>query len=469
MTESPFSIRSVEQREADARHAGERLPELLARGLRRVAITFVNHSGAVLVKGVPLERLPQVARDGVGFSPVADAFGATGLIDPRQSLARPDGDLRLVPALDTLQPLDPETGWAWAAGERHDQDGGLYALDQRGFCRRLQSTLACPEPAGSGLRLEAGFELEWMVGQPGGADDWQAAMAGGPYGADRLIEGLDYLSAVAEGLEAAGLPWLQLHPEYGSGQFELSLAPGTPLQAADRLVAARLVIQRITSRCGLRCSFSPILQPNLVGNGGHLHLSATREQHPLLSGGSGAAGLTGEGEALVAGLLEQLPALLPLACSLNVSFLRLSPGRWAAPFQVWGVENREAALRLIPAGPAGEPAQLELKVADLSANPYLLLGGVMAAIGEALRRPQPLPPPVVGDPAVTAADGAPRLPLGLADAVAAFRASPVLREAMGEALHHTVAEAREAEVRRGVGLSQADLIASTSCWPLSGG
>ncbi len=469
MTDSPLPVRGVEQREADARQASERLPELLARGLRRLAITFVNHSGAVLVKGVPLERLPQVARDGVGFSPVADAFGATGLIDPLQSLARPDGDLRLVPVLDTIQPLDPDTGWAWAAGERHHQDGRLYALDQRGFCRRQQTTLTQPEPAGSGLGLTTGFEIEWMVGRPGGADGWQAAVAGGPYGTDRLIEGLDYLSALADGLDAAGLPWLQLHPEYGSGQFELSLAPGEPLQAADRLVAARLVIQRISSRFGLRCSFSPMLAPDLVGNGGHLHLSATREERPLLGGGSGAGGLTAEGEALVAGLLEQLPALLPLACSLNVSFLRLAPGRWAAPFQVWGVENREAALRLIPAGPAGEPAQLELKVADLSANPYLLLGGVMAAIGEALRQPRPLPAPVAGDPAVTAADTARRLPLSLADALVAFRGSPVLREAMGEALHRTVAEAREAEVRRGEELSQAGLIASTRCWPLSGG
>lgn len=165
------------------------------------------------------------------------------------------------------------------------------------------------------------------------------------------------------GLDAAGLPWLQLHPEHGTGQFELSLAPGDPLQAADRLVAARLVIQRISSRFGLRWSFSPMLAPDLVGNGGHLHLSATREERPLLGGGAGTGGLTGEGEALVAGLLEQLSALLPLACSLNVSF-----------------------LRLIPAGPAGEPAQLELKVTDLSSNPnpYLLFGGVMAAIGEEL-------------------------------------------------------------------------------------
>lgn len=308
--------------------------ELLERGLRRLAITFVNHAGSVLVKGVPLERLALVASQGVGFSPVADAFGATGLIDPQQSLARPDGDLRLKPDLTALRPLDPASGWAWAPGVRHGRDGEVYGLDQRGFCARQQAAFAA-----AGLSALAGFEIEWMVGLPqpvGSAVGWCPAVVGGPYGADRLVQGLDYLTAVAEALDAAELPWLQLHPEYGAGQFELSLAPTPPLEAADRLVAARLVIQQVSRRFGWICSFAPVVTADLVGNGGHLHLSVTDQGVPLLGGGTGTAGLTTRGEALLAGLLEQLPALMPVACALAVSYKRLAPGRWAAPFQIWG-------------------------------------------------------------------------------------------------------------------------------------
>jgi glutamine synthetase len=439
--------------------------ELLERGLRRLAITFVNHAGSVLVKGLPLERLALVASQGVGFSPVADAFGATGLIDPQQSLARPDGDLRLKPDLTALRPLDPASGWAWAPGVRHGRDGEIYALDQRGFCARQQAAFAA-----AGLSALAGFEIEWMVGLPqpvGGAGGWSPAVVGGPYGADRLVQGLDYLTAVAEALDAAELPWLQLHPEYGAGQFELSLAPAPPLEAADRLVAARLVIQQVSRRFGWICSFAPVVTADLVGNGGHLHLSVTDQGVPLLGGGTGTAGLTTRGEALLAGLLEQLPALMPVACALAVSYKRLAPGRWAAPFQVWGVENREAALRLVPAG-GGEPGHLELKVADLSANPYLLVGSVLAMAQNALQQPRPLLPPLSGDPAAASAAVAPRLPQTLSEAVRAFEASPVLREAMGEALQRTVAESRQAEVRRSDPLTDEALIASTSTWPLTG-
>jgi glutamine synthetase len=461
-------LRSRAQREAAAAHATQLLPSLRERGVRQVAITFVNHAGSALAKAVPLRRLPLVASDGVGFSPVADAFGPTGLVDPLQSLACPDGDLRLVPAMESLRLLDGPAGWAWVAGERYECDGAPYAADQRLFARRWQDTLAAQN-----LQVQAGFEIEWMVAPPeAAAGAWSAAVPGGPYGADRLVAGLDYLNALAEALDAAGLDWLQLHPEYGDGQFELSMAPAPPLAAADQLVVARLLIQRVTQRFGWLCSFSPVVTADRVGNGGHLHLSVCRGGLPLLSGGEGVAGLSGAGEALLAGLLHELPALLPLACALEISYQRLIPSRWAAPFQVWGVENREAALRLIPAGLEGEPAHLELKVADLSANPYLLVGAVLAVVDAALRQPlshphpHPLPLPVVGDPAHVAGGGAaPRLPATLEQAAAAFAASALLRQAMGEPLHRTVLETRLAEVRRAAALVEAERIASTRLCP----
>ncbi len=218
---------------------------LAERGLRWLAITWVNHVGAPLVKVIPLAQLAGAVRIGVGFSPVADAFGSDGSIDPAHRLAVPDGDLRLKADAAALAPLEPTLGWAWAPGERWQRSVGPYPGDQRHFCRRQQERLEADDVA-----LQAGFELEWLVAEaePGSAP--RPAVPGGPYGADRLVEGLDYATAVLEAIEAAELPWLQFHPEYGAAQFELSLAPGTALEAADRLVRARLVIQRVSRRFG---------------------------------------------------------------------------------------------------------------------------------------------------------------------------------------------------------------------------
>jgi glutamine synthetase len=283
------------------------------------------------------------------------------------------------------------------------------------------------------------------------------------------VDGLDYIAAVADALDAAGLPWLQLHPEYGPGQFELSLAPAEPLQAADRLVAARLLIQRQSRRFGLLCSFAPVLEPGQVGNGGHLHLSLAGPDGPLLQGGGGPGGLTPAGEAVLATVLEHLPALLPLACPLELSYQRLAPGRWSAPFQAWGVENREAALRLVPAATDGSPAHLELKVADAAANPYLLMGAVLALLEAGLGRPlpvqPPLPPPVAGDPARLGAAAPPRLPASLAEASAAFAGSSLLQAALGNVLHASVLETQRAEQRRAAALGAEALLAISRWTP----
>ena len=61
-----------------------------------------------------------------------------------------------------------------------------------------------------------------------------------------------------------------------------------------------------------------------------------------------------------------------LAPSL-LSGLRLQPGHWSGAFACWGLENREAAVRLC-AGTKGNPrgANVEVKCIDASANPYVV-------------------------------------------------------------------------------------------------
>ncbi|MEX1324855.1 MAG: glutamine synthetase [Synechococcaceae cyanobacterium] len=432
-----------------AQLAAQLQPRLQDEGVRRVAITWVNHAGSTLVKVVPIERLAAVARDGVGFSPVSDAWRVDGVPDPAHPQAVPDGDLRLVPDLRALLPIESETGWAWAPGDRWCRNGLLYPLDQRGFCRRQQTRLKA-----ASVEVSMGFEIEWVVGSSEAGRSPAPALAGGPYGADRLMSGFDYVAALTAALDAAGLPWLQIHPEYGPGQFELSLAAADPLTAADRHVAARLLIQRITSRFGWLATFSPLPDPAQVGNGGHLHLSVHRQGAPLLEGGHGAAGLPSAGEGLIGSLLHHLPALLAISCPLAISYDRLKPGHWSAPFQAWGVENREAALRLIPAAADAAPAHLEMKVADLSANPYLLCGSVLALIEEALGQPRALPAPVVGDPSLMAEPPA-RLPVSLEVASEAFASCGPLATAMGERLHHSLVASQQAECRRAAALQEA--------------
>ncbi|HEY7147614.1 MAG TPA: glutamine synthetase family protein [Streptosporangiaceae bacterium] len=458
----PYSqFRSEAERDADERR-GQALERQLAAEVSAVATTFVDHAGAGRVKTVPLSKLASAARSGLGFSPVIDAFTSVGGIDGQSPLGIPDGDLRMVPDLDALAVLPVPEGWAWAPGDRFYQDGTVYPGCQRSFARaQVAAGLS------KGISALMAFELEWMIGEE--EDDFHPAVTGTGYGLSRLLGAADYAREVIESLESAGVGVEQLHPEYGPGQFEISVSPQDPVSAADTCLLVKLTIAAVTARHGMRATFAPAVLTDNVGNGGHLHVSFWQDGGNLLAGGTGRHGLTGRGESMMAGLLAGLPALLAIGAPMPGSYLRLQPSRWAGVYQVWGTENREAAVRFIEGSP-GAPgaANVELKCFDASANPYLLAGAVMAVALASAGRQDSLPGEVSGDPGVPGhplAGQAARLPASLAESLKALEADDVLRAAAGDMLISTFAASRRAEIALAEGKS-AEQIVAQSRWLL---
>jgi glutamine synthetase len=452
----PFSqFRSEADRAADEQR-GQALERQLAGDVSAVATTFVDHSGAARVKTVPLTGLAGAARSGLGFSPVIDAFTSDGGIDGASPLGGPDGDLRMVPDLSQLAVLSAPEGWAWAPGDRFYQDGTVYPGCQRSFARaQVAAGLR------KGISAQMAFEVEWMVGED--EDDFHPAMRGTGYGLSRLLGAADYVREIIEGLEAAGVGVEQVHPEYGPGQFEVSVAAQDPVSAADTNVLVKLVISATSAQHGWRAAFSPAVLTDNVGNGSHLHASFWQDGANLLAGGPGRYGLTERGESMLAGLLDRLPALLAIGAPMPASYLRLQPSRWAGVYQVWGLENREAAVRFIEGGTSNPgAANVELKCFDSHANPYLLAGAVLAVALAAADGQAALPDEVTGDPGVTGhpqAKEAVRLPTSLEQALKALEADNLLRSAAGDELISTFAASRRAEIGLAEGKSDEQIVA----------
>jgi len=195
--------------------------------------------------------------------------------------------------------------------------------------------------------------------------------------------------------------------------------------------------------------------PGHVGNGGHVHVSVVRDDANLFAGGDGPFGMTRDGAAFTAGVLAELPALLAIGAPAVASYLRLVPSHWAGAYTCWGLETREAALRFVTGSTGSEQrsANLEAKSFDLAANPYLLVGCLLAAGIAGIDAGATLPEPVRGDPGLLDAAererlGIARLPETLDQAVDAFAASAVLREALGDVLADAVIAVRRAESAR---------------------
>ncbi|MFJ4782316.1 glutamine synthetase family protein [Streptomyces sp. NPDC088794] len=424
--------------------------ELAGRGVHGIVLAYVDTAGIARVKTVPTAKLASAAAWGVGTSPVFDTFLADDSIVTTDVLGSPDGDLRMYPDLDQLAVLAGQPGWAWAPVDRITQEGEPHPACARTVLRRTVTEAA----ERHGITFRAAVEVEWAVGQgPSATGEFVPALTGPAYGAVRQVELSDYTADLLAAFAAQGVDVEQLHPEYASGQFEVSVGALDPVAAADRSVLVRQTIRAVAGRHGLVVSFAPAVFAEGVGNGGHLHLSAWRDGVNLHAGGAGRYGMTADAESFVAGVLGRLPALTALTAPSPASYLRLKPSQWAGVFTAWGRETRESAVRVVTgtAGLRDQAANLEVKPVDLAANPYLALTGVIAAGLHGLTSSAPLPQEITGDPArldpaEAAARGVRRLPVSLAESVEELRKDEVLRAALGPVLADAVIAVRLGEI-----------------------
>jgi glutamine synthetase len=452
----------VTERESRSKLAQSMLGGLAAQGVVAVAVTFVDNSGIARVKTVPLDRFPALAAWGVGISNSFDYFRFDDHIAAPPGGTAPVGDLRIIPDVRRTVALSAQPGWAWAPADRYRQDGQPHPKCSRLLLQRLVEELAA-----DGITVSTTFETEWAV-SAGPGDEFEAGVAGPGYGMSRLIGLSEYCRDVIAALVEQGIAVEQFHPEYAAGQLEVTVAPESPVDAADTSVLVRSTIRAVGARYDLRTSYSPKVDPAGVGNGGHLHLSLWRDGKNLMADGDGPFGLTTTGEQFSAGILTRLPALLALGAPSPVSYLRLVPQHWAGAYRCWGLENREAAMRMVTGstGSSAWAANMEVKCFDLFANPYLVLAGMIAAGAAGIAEGAALPEPIDVDPAALPDEelkqrGIERLPMSLRESLDAFVADQALASAFGDELLGSIVAVRESEIELFADASPEEMAAAT--------
>src|SRR5277367_2710521 len=362
--------------------AAAAIAQLEAEGVDAVIGTVVNPAGLTQAKTVPIRRTNAFADPGLGASRVWHGFAIdqTGIAFTEHIGVV--GDQRIRIDLSALHIVGD--GLAWAPGSFFEQDGKPVLACSRGTLGRIEAIV--------------GHEIEFLLVNPDGHRLPSTLWA--QYGLAGVLEHEAFVRDVTAAAAVSGVAIEQFHPEYGANQFEISLTPQSPVAAADQLVLTRIIIGRIARRYGLRVSLSPTPFVGDVGCGAHQHFSLTDTAGPLFSDGAGAHGMTSKGESAVAGLLRGLPEAQGVLCGSIVSGLRLQPGNWAGAYACWGTENREAAVRFVKSGP-GNPhgGNVEVKIVDPSANPYLASAAILGLALDGIRNNAALPPETTVDPA----------------------------------------------------------------------
>ncbi len=374
---------------------GELGTQLAHQGVAGVQIGWVDNNGIVRSRIVPIAQFETAATQGVGVTAAFAVFDShDGISFAHEGLSTPSGDVRVVPAIDDpsdVVQLAGQPHLAWVNARQLTADGEPWP-----YCQRAVLERQLAKAASVGLEMRAGFEIEMVLSREG--EDFAPAHRGPAYGPNALRDVDEFVGRLLRDLAANGIEIGQLHAEYGEAQVELALAAADPLKLADTVVLARQTIHSAARAEGLRASFAPVTTAAGAGNGWHLHTSMSRDGRNILPG-DGPHGLSAEGRHYLGGLLRELPAIVAVTSPSTGSLLRRRPGYWAGAYGFWGVENREAALRLVPNSKLLGPGRtnVELKASDASANPYLALAMVLGAGLAGIEDRAGLPEPVQED------------------------------------------------------------------------
>jgi glutamine synthetase len=356
----------------------------VGRPLTPEPLAFIGTSdlaGLLRGKSIPWSELERRMGRGVGvassnlmlspFGPILDTpFGTAG-------------DLMLVPDPATRASIPAADGpdIVLLLGDFLELDGAPWECCPRYFLRRGLAALH----AEFGLTLLSTFEQELVYTGVGDRP-------GSPYTLDALRRQGAFGGTLLAAMRATRIAPDSFLAEYGPRQYEVTAGPAQGVAAADHAVIVRELARAVAARLGHRAVLAPMPRPDGIGSGTHIHWSLLDEfGRPATYDESGEHGLSDEAEHMVAGLLHHLPAIVAVTAPSAASYYRLRPGRWAPTAVDLGVQDRGSAVRICPVYATAEDSaaaqfNIEFRVADAAASPYLALGVLVWAGLDGLRR-----------------------------------------------------------------------------------
>jgi glutamine synthetase len=412
-------------------------------GLRLVRFLWCGNDGTVRAKASARRGLEGRMRAGIGVTVAMQAMNALDQLQQVEGMG-PVGEIRLVPDPSTFRvlPYAPASGAMLV--DQVQLDGEPAAVCQRAFLKRQAARLA-----ERGAVLEAAFENEFTLAVPAGGSH-RPVDESLCFSTIGMTASQDYIEALADALDRQEIRLEQVYAELGHGQQEISTGHAPALRAADEQILVRETIRGVAAQLGYVASLAPKPWPDAAGNGGHIHFSlwSTDGSRNLFYDDSREDGLSEDARRFLAGVLAHLPGLCGLTAPSFNSYHRIVPQYWAGAFTAWGLDNREAPVRVpsVFAGMEEASTNAELKAADATCNPYLALGGLIAAGLDGLDRGLEPPEPVAVDPATIPERERERRAIRRLPATQeALARDEVLTEALGSVLARSYLAVRRSE------------------------
>jgi glutamine synthetase len=356
------------------------------------------------------------------------------------------GDFVFRPDLATLRRVPWLERTALVVADLEWEDGSPVAASPRQILRRQLARLA-----ERGWYANVGSELEFMLFresyEQARAKRYHDLATANAYNVDYSILGTtmveDVIRPIRLGMAGADIRVEDSKGECNFGQHEVNFRYSDALSMADNHAIYKNGAKEIAYFQGCALSFMAKYDER-EGNSCHIHMSLWDDSGSLSPGENGH-GHSRVFDHFVAGQLAATRELAYFFAPNVNSYKRYAWGSFAPTTLVWGVDNRTCGFRVVGHGPS---LRLESRIAGADVNPYLAFAAMIAAGLHGIDNELALEPAYPGN--AYDAEGKPRLPGSLHEAIALLEASQVARAALGDEvvdhyLHYARTEQRSFE------------------------
>ena len=430
--------------------------EFLARNpdIKRVEALYNGFHGGYRGKLLPVAMLSQLSGHPLRFPLSTVALDVWNEDVPSLGLAveRGDPDALGVPVPGSLRRVpwggQPTAQFSFTLFDLHTKRAS--ELEPRHVLERVVDSWKK-----AGLTPVAATELEFHL------VDRQLSASGHPQTpvppgederlADSQVYDIDVLEAfdpiiddILQACELQNIPADTVLAEYGPGQFEINLKHvADALLAADQCLCLKRTVKAVARKHGYRAVFMAKPYGAHPGNGMHVHASVLDTDGAALFASQDDAAPNPSLRYAMGGLLNSMADFQLAFAPHSNSYRRLQRGSYAPVTPCWGLDTRNAAIRVPETRGAG--ARFEHRVAGADANPYLVLAAILAGAIDGLRHESD-----PGQPIATLEDGdaLPDIESDWGKAIATFESSSKVAEWFGRAFQSTYAESARAELHQ---------------------
>ena len=408
--------------------------------VRFLRLAFTDINGTSKAVEVPTSQLDKVLTNDIRF----DGSSIDGFVRLEES------DMVLYPDFSTWAVLP----WGDEKGGKigrlvcsvHKTNGEPFEGDPRNNLKRILK-----EMNDMGFTdFDIGFEAEFHLFKLGEDGNWTTEVPDHASYFDMTSddEGARCRRDIVETLESIGFEVEAAHHEVGDGQQEIDFRFDDALTTADRVQTFKMVVREVARKHGLYATFMAKPVEGQAGNGMHTNMSLFKDGKNVFYDKDGEFHLSDTALYFLNGILEHARAITAIGNPTVNSYKRLIPGFEAPVYISWASKNRSPLVRIPDAEEIN--TRLEMRSADPTANPYLLLAACLSAglngIKEAKKPMAPITTNVFEMSEEERAErGIKPLPSTLHNAVKAFKADPLIQKALGEHLTQSFIDSKNLE------------------------